>query len=93
MALKDFHGKRAFVTGAASGIGREIAAQLAARGARVLAADIDKDGLASLARDHGDAIIGVPADVTHEASVEAAVQAAVDAFGAPKGKDRHHNHQ
>jgi NAD(P)-dependent dehydrogenase (short-subunit alcohol dehydrogenase family) len=77
----DFDGKRALVTGAASGIGREIAAQLAARGARVLAADLDKDGLASLGRDCGAAVLGVVTDVTDEPAVEAAVAAAVDAFG------------
>jgi NAD(P)-dependent dehydrogenase (short-subunit alcohol dehydrogenase family) len=78
---KDFVGRRALVTGAASGIGREVAAQLAARGARVLAADIDADGLASLCRDCGDAVIGAATDVTDEAAVAAAVQAAVAEFG------------
>jgi NAD(P)-dependent dehydrogenase (short-subunit alcohol dehydrogenase family) len=81
MTTGDFRGKRALVTGAASGIGREVAAQLAARGARVLAADIDKDGLASLAREHGDSVLGVPTDVTDEAAVEAAAAAATDTFG------------
>jgi NAD(P)-dependent dehydrogenase (short-subunit alcohol dehydrogenase family) len=66
MTTGDFRGKRAPVTGAASGIGREVAAQLAARGARVLAADIDSGGLASLAREHGDSVLGVPTDVTDE---------------------------
>ncbi len=38
-------GKKAIVTGAASGIGREIARLFADEGARVIAADIDEDGL------------------------------------------------
>jgi NAD(P)-dependent dehydrogenase (short-subunit alcohol dehydrogenase family) len=39
------HGKRAIITGAASGIGREIARLFAAEGAEVVAADIDAAGL------------------------------------------------
>jgi NAD(P)-dependent dehydrogenase (short-subunit alcohol dehydrogenase family) len=42
----------ALVTGAASGIGRHIAATFASRGARVAALDINEDGLASLANRH-----------------------------------------
>ena len=42
----------AVVTGAASGIGRHIAATFASRGARVAALDINEDGLASLANRH-----------------------------------------
>jgi NAD(P)-dependent dehydrogenase (short-subunit alcohol dehydrogenase family) len=51
----DHAGKVALVTGAASGIGRAIAVALAARGARVIAADIDAAGAAETARlTHGD---------------------------------------
>lgn len=58
LTTSDFVGKRALVTGAASGIGREIAVRLAARGARVLAADIGKEGLATLGAEAGDAVLG-----------------------------------
>lgn len=46
-------GRRALVTGAASGIGRSAAVALAAEGARVLAVDRDEDGLAALAAEAG----------------------------------------
>jgi hypothetical protein len=84
MTIEDFGGKRALVTGAASGIGREIALQLAAPGARVLAADIDKDGLATLGRDGGDAVVGVPADVTEISGGCPGLQSGEES-GAPPG--------
>jgi 2-keto-3-deoxy-L-fuconate dehydrogenase len=46
-----YEGKTALVTAAANGIGRASAEALAARGATVIATDIDADGLASLASD------------------------------------------
>lgn len=46
----DYHGQVALVTGAASGIGRGLAIALAARGARVIAADIDAAGAAATAQ-------------------------------------------
>lgn len=61
----------AFVSGAASGIGRAIATELAARGARVYLGDLDADA----ARAAASAIEGAHAlhvDVTDRASVEAA---------------------
>jgi butyryl-CoA dehydrogenase len=44
--MKDFNGKVAAITGAASGIGRALAQQLAAQGAHLALADIDEVGLA-----------------------------------------------
>lgn len=46
-------GSTAFVTGAASGIGRASAVLLAAAGARVALADRDVDGVRALAREIG----------------------------------------
>jgi len=49
--MKSFRGKRALVTGAASGIGREIALRLALEGVDLWLLDIDLDGLQEVVRD------------------------------------------
>ena len=73
----------AFVTGAGSGIGKAIAHRLALEGACVVIADIDPARDATVARELGgtDTAVSVTADVTDEAQVAAAFQAAVLAFG------------
>ncbi|MFF5234565.1 SDR family NAD(P)-dependent oxidoreductase [Dactylosporangium sp. NPDC000521] len=53
MSSQQLAGKTAIVTGAASGIGRETALVFAARGAAVLAVDLDGAGLASLRAEAG----------------------------------------
>ena len=73
----------AFVTGAASGIGKAIAERLAAEGACVVVADLDTAKAAAVAAEIGnaDVAIGVGADVSDEDAVAAALDAAVLAFG------------
>lgn len=72
------------VTGAAGGIGREVALRFAAEGARVVAADLgggDLDETVRLVQAAGGEAIGVVADVTDEAQVGGYVTAAVETFG------------
>jgi NAD(P)-dependent dehydrogenase (short-subunit alcohol dehydrogenase family) len=59
----DINGASAIVTGGASGIGAASARQLAARGARVVVADLQADRGAELAEEIGAAFVSV--DVTN----------------------------
>jgi 3-hydroxybutyrate dehydrogenase len=81
MLLKD---KIAVVTGAASGIGKEIAFAYAREGAKVAIADLNLDGANAAAAEiekTGGQAIGVAMDVTSEAEVEAGMAKAIAAFG------------
>ncbi|MFE5342745.1 bifunctional aldolase/short-chain dehydrogenase [Isoptericola sp. NPDC056578] len=73
----------AFVTGAASGIGKAIATRLAAEGACVVVADLDLAKAQAAAAELGstDVAIGLAANVADEAAVQAALAEAVLAFG------------
>jgi 3-hydroxybutyrate dehydrogenase len=77
-------GKVAFVTGAASGLGKEIAMEYVRAGAAVAIADINQasaDAAAAEIVKSGGRAIGVAADVTDEAQVEAAVAKTIATFG------------
>ncbi|MFC9731834.1 bifunctional aldolase/short-chain dehydrogenase [Streptomyces roseolus] len=73
----------ALVTGAGSGIGRAIAARLAAEGACVVVADVNAGSAAEVAAELGgpDRAVAVTVDVTDEAAIEAAFREALLAFG------------
>ncbi len=74
-------GRVAIVTGAARGIGRETAETLAAAGARVVLADLDREAAqvaASKICTLGLHAIAIDADVADEASVEAMMQAVLE---------------
>jgi meso-butanediol dehydrogenase/(S,S)-butanediol dehydrogenase/diacetyl reductase len=75
-------GKRVLVTGAASGIGREVALRCGAEGARVVVADLDAAALDAVSGELGAAGAGAWAtDVTDGAAVQRAVDGAAEAMG------------
>ncbi|MBX3467889.1 MAG: SDR family oxidoreductase [Planctomycetes bacterium] len=77
-------GKRALITGGSRGIGRAIAAALAAEGARVAIAARGAEDLAATAEDlraRGAEVVTVRADVSTEVGATAAVDEAVAALG------------
>ena len=81
MKLKD---KTAIVTGAASGIGKEIALTYAREGAKVAVADLDKgaaDAAAAEIRAAGGQALGIAMDVSSEQAVNDGVAAVIAAFG------------
>jgi 3-hydroxybutyrate dehydrogenase len=80
MKMKD---KVAVVTGAASGIGKEIARTFVREGAKVVIADLNQQGADAAAVELGGAgtALGVAMDVTDEAQVEAGIAKAIAAFG------------
>ncbi|WP_431778812.1 bifunctional aldolase/short-chain dehydrogenase [Microbacterium aurantiacum] len=80
---KTHQGRIAFVTGAASGIGKAIAGRLAAEGACVVIADLDLAKAQAAAAELGgtDVAIGVAANVADPEAVQAAIDATVLAFG------------
>ncbi|MFK4762494.1 bifunctional aldolase/short-chain dehydrogenase [Microbacterium sp. ZW T5_45] len=82
-APKTHQGRIAFVTGAASGIGKAIAVRLAAEGACVVVADLDLEKAQAAAAELGntDVAIGVAANVADAEAIQAALNEAVLAFG------------
>ncbi|GAA2856751.1 SDR family NAD(P)-dependent oxidoreductase [Microbacterium arabinogalactanolyticum] len=77
-------GSRILVTGAASGIGRAVAVELAQEGARLALLDRDAEALAETARLVGGAL-ALNADVTEETQVAAVASAVSEAFGRLDG--------
>jgi len=81
MRLQD---KVAVITGAASGIGLEIARTFAREGAKIVIADLNQAGADAAAASldpTGKRALGVAMDVTDEAQVDAGMARAVDTFG------------
>lgn len=75
------HGRKAFVTGAAGGLGRGIAKLFIDEGAKVALADVRGAEEARQVLGDGAASMAVQLDVRDPASVEAAIAEAWDAFG------------
>ena len=75
-------GRAGIVTGAASGIGRQLAEAFVEAGARVAVLDRDADGAEEAAGAFGDAAIALSVDICDEAAVEAAVARVRERFGS-----------
>jgi short-subunit dehydrogenase len=75
--MRIIRGKKAMVTGAASGIGRAIALELAKEGADLFLVDIKADGLAAVAqeaRDRGVNVMTAVSDLADPAQISSAVE-------------------
>lgn len=80
----DLTGKVALITGAASGFGEAIAHRYSKLGAKVVIVDLNEEKAKAVAAAIGaDKAIGVRADVTSRADIDAALKATIDAFGVP----------
>ena len=83
--MNNLNGKVAVVTGAASGIGKEIAMTLARAGCAVAIADLNVDGANAAAqaiRSAGGKAVGVAMDVTDEAAVNRGIDQVAKEFGS-----------
>jgi NAD(P)-dependent dehydrogenase (short-subunit alcohol dehydrogenase family) len=82
--VRELRGRVAVVTGAASGIGRAIAARFAAEGMKVMLADVEESALSAAVSDleaAGAQVAGTVVDVTRREDVAALAGRTVDTFG------------
>jgi len=82
--MKEFRGKVAVVTGAASGIGRALADRCARENMKVVLADVEKEALLRTEDEMkraGATVLAVLTDVSKAADVEALADKTLDAFG------------
>ena len=84
-AMKEFAGKVAVITGAASGIGRAIAEKCVRLGGKVVLADIDETSLSNAETDLkslGGDVLCLKTDVSRRGDVESLARKAFAAYGA-----------
>ena len=83
--MKEFQGKVAVVTGAASGIGLGLATRCTQEGMKVVLADIEEQALMQAGQElkaAGAQVLAIRTDVSKAAEVEALAQKAFDTYGA-----------
>ncbi|MEW6203989.1 MAG: SDR family NAD(P)-dependent oxidoreductase [Pseudomonadota bacterium] len=83
--MKEFNGKTAVITGAASGIGLALAKHAAAQGMNVVLADIDEAALRAATEQlnlPADRVLAVRTDVRHAAEIKSLADAAYSKFNA-----------
>ncbi len=84
--LDPFGGKSALIFGSGQNIGRAIAVEFAARGAKIAVADVNADGAeatAQLIRDAGGTAIALVCDVTDSDAIQVAADTTVARLGEP----------
>lgn len=82
--MRDLSGKTAFVTGAASGLGRAMARSFSAAGMNVVGADVERDALAALTEEFERSnapLLPLHLDVTDRAAWGDALAASTERFG------------
>jgi NAD(P)-dependent dehydrogenase (short-subunit alcohol dehydrogenase family) len=82
--MKEFNGKVAVITGAASGIGKSIAERCVREGMKTVLADIDEPNLTKAEgelKGLGGTVLAVKTDVSKRGDVELLARQAIDAFG------------
>ncbi|MFT6907793.1 MAG: NAD(P)-dependent dehydrogenase (short-subunit alcohol dehydrogenase family), partial [Oleiphilaceae bacterium] len=83
-SLLDFSEKTALITGAASGFGKSLAEELAKRGANLVLADFNEQGLADTVAElelKGTKVVSLVGDIAEESHSEELVALAVKTFG------------
>ena len=79
------NGKSIIVTGAGSGMGRELTIELLRRGARVAAVDINESALAQLTARANPALATFKCNIADRAAVQALAEAVEQRFSALDG--------
>jgi rhamnose utilization protein RhaD (predicted bifunctional aldolase and dehydrogenase) len=85
-AAREFSGKIAILVGGGSGIGRELALQLARNGAHLVVADQNRDAARAVSREaaglsHPEMVISAALDLSSRESIALAMRAAILQFG------------
>ena len=81
VVMNSLAGKVAVISGASKGMGRHFVAAMVAAGMRVACLARPSAELASLAEEHGEAVLALPCDVTQPEAVDSAISQIVEHFG------------